>query len=117
MNGVVFYRSAHRPIPAGSDPRNRHSGVDIAADPDESILAALDGAVIFSGCTSDDVQLRHTGSFLKSTDYKVKAGEAIAPVGNTGGQPGTGTHPHFELWHRGGPLNTRQYIEFLQTKI
>jgi murein DD-endopeptidase MepM/ murein hydrolase activator NlpD len=48
---------------------------------------------------------------LKRTGDRVKAGESIAIIGNSGEQT-TGSHLHFELWHNGVPLNPEDYIAF-----
>ena len=42
---------------------------------------------------------------------KVKAGTSIAIVGNTG-DLSTGTHLHFELWHKGEAVDPTRYIKF-----
>ena len=42
---------------------------------------------------------------------KVKAGTAIALVGNTG-STSTGDHLHFELWHKGEAIDPTKYIKF-----
>jgi murein DD-endopeptidase MepM/ murein hydrolase activator NlpD len=42
---------------------------------------------------------------------RVKAGEVIATVGNTG-ELTTGPHLHFELWHQGTALNPEHFIAF-----
>jgi murein DD-endopeptidase MepM/ murein hydrolase activator NlpD len=41
----------------------------------------------------------------------VKAGEAIAIVGNSG-ELTTGPHLHFELWSAGVPVDPQKYIGF-----
>jgi murein DD-endopeptidase MepM/ murein hydrolase activator NlpD len=41
----------------------------------------------------------------------VKAGEAIAIIGNTG-ESSSGPHLHFELWYKGRPVNPSDYIIF-----
>ncbi len=41
----------------------------------------------------------------------VRAGEAIAMAGNTG-ELTTGPHLHFELYHKGKPINPEEYIIF-----
>lgn len=103
---------------------NKHYGVDIAANPNESILATLDGTVILSTYTAETgyvIQIqhgqdfvsvyKHCGSLLKKEGDTVKGGEAIALVGNTG-EKTTGSHLHFELWNKGRAINPSKYIVF-----
>ena len=54
---------------------------------------------------------KHNSVLLKKTGDRVVAGESIAIVGNTG-EVTTGPHLHFELWHKGVPLNPQDYIAF-----
>jgi len=42
----------------------------------------------------------------------VKAGDAIAIIGNSGELLTTGPHLHFELWHNGTPIDPQTYIVF-----
>jgi murein DD-endopeptidase MepM/ murein hydrolase activator NlpD len=42
---------------------------------------------------------------------RVKAGDPIAIIGNSG-ELTTGPHLHFELWYNGTPLNAQDYISF-----
>jgi murein DD-endopeptidase MepM/ murein hydrolase activator NlpD len=101
-----------------------HVGVDLVSDPNARISSVLDGSVIFSGWTletgyvmyiqheADLVSVyKHNAELLKSTGDKVRAGEAIAIIGNSG-ELTTGPHLHFELWHRGNAINPEQYIDF-----
>jgi len=101
-----------------------HFGVDLVSDPNARISTVLDGTVIFSGWTLEtgyvmyiqhDADLvsvyKHNAELLKSTGDKVKAGEAIAIIGNSG-ELSTGPHLHFELWYRGNAINPEQYIDF-----
>ncbi len=101
-----------------------HFGVDLVSNPNARISSVLEGTVIFSGWTletgyvlyvqhsGDLVSVyKHNAELLKSTGDKVRAGEAIAIIGNSG-ELTTGPHLHFELWHLGNPINPEQYIDF-----
>ena len=102
----------------------KHYGVDVAAAPNEAIKATLDGSVILSSWTTETgyviaiqhsnnlVSLyKHNSALLKKSGAYVKAGEAIAIIGNSG-EFSTGTHLHFELWYNGSPVNPKDYIAF-----
>lgn len=101
-----------------------HFGIDLVGEPNAIISAVLQGTVIFSGWTLETGYViyiqhqenlvsvyKHNAELLKNTGDKVKAGEAIAIIGNTG-ELSTGPHLHFELWHNGNALNPEQYIDF-----
>jgi murein DD-endopeptidase MepM/ murein hydrolase activator NlpD len=106
------------------DPKNRHFGIDVAAKENQVIKATLDGTVIFSSWTPDygytiGIQhennyfstYKHNSTLLKKEGDFVKAGEAIAIVGESGALT-TGPHLHFELWHNGTSVNPQEYIDF-----
>ena len=106
------------------DAHGNHYGVDIVSTQNEPILSVLDGTVVFAGWTLEagyviQVQhnndllsvYKHNSQLLKKMGDRVRAGEAIAIVGNTG-ELTTGPHLHFELWYRGAPLNPANYIIF-----
>ena len=101
-----------------------HYGIDIVPGNDETVLSTLSGTVIFSGWSVETgytigIQhnwnlvsfYKHNSVLLKKTGDRVKTGEPIAMVGNSGEQT-TGTHLHFELWFNGTPTNPRDYITF-----
>lgn len=124
VDRLIFYRPTRGLLSSNFNPDERHFGVDIAANPNESVLATLDGTVVFGGYTAETGYVigiqhnrdfisvyKHCGSLLKQTGDKVKAGEVIALVGNTGAQT-TGPHLHFELWRKGEALNPEKYIVF-----
>lgn len=122
--GLIFFRPTRGMLSSGFDSNKKHFGVDIAANPNESVLATLDGTVIMATYTADTgyvIQVqhgqnlvsiyKHCGSLLKKEGDTVKAGEAIALVGNTG-EKTTGPHLHFEIWNRGRALDPSKYIVF-----
>ena len=102
----------------------KHFGVDVSAQKNTAIKAVADGFVIasdFSYETGNTIAVQHTNnvvsfykhcsSLLKKTGDKVKVGEAIAMIGNTG-EHSTGPHLHFELWKDGKAVNPQEYIRF-----
>lgn len=124
VSGLIFFRPTRGMMSSEFDTGRKHFGIDIAANPNESVLATLDGTVILSAYTAETgyvIQLQHArnlvsvykhcGSLLKKEGDTVKAGEAIALVGNTG-EKTTGPHLHFELWNRGRALDPSKYIVF-----
>lgn len=124
VDGLIFYRPTRGMVSSRFNPNNKHYGIDVAANPNESVVAALDGTVILSTYTAETGYLievqhgqdfitiyKHCGSLLKNEGDEVKGGEAIALVGNTGSLT-TGPHLHFELWKKGRPVNPEKYIIF-----
>ncbi len=54
---------------------------------------------------------KHCGSLMKTEGDKVKGGEVIALVGKSGNEKDT-PHLHFEVWHKGNPVNPAKYVVF-----
>ena len=106
------------------NPKTDHLAVDVVGKQNARISSVLDGTVIFSGWTMETgysifIQhetniisaYKHNAELLKSVGDKVKAGDVIAIMGNSG-ELTTGPHLHFELWHNGTALNPETYIDF-----
>ena len=121
---AFFYKPVDGVVSSHYQTDIRHFGVDIAASPSESVLATLDGTVVYAGYDPQHgnvIQLQHRNglisiykhneALLKEPGDHVVAGEAIALVGNTG-TLSTGPHLHFELWYKGVPVNPEEYIAF-----
>ena len=111
-------------ISAGFMLEKKHFGVDILAPRNTPIKAVMDGWVIASDWTLEtgntigiqhDNNLisfyKHNSALLKEIGSYVKAGEAVAIIGNSG-TLSDGPHLHFELWHKGVPVDPAQYINF-----
>lgn len=124
VDGLFFYKPVNGMISSHYQADIHHFGVDIAAAPKESVLATLDGTVMYAGYDPNQgnvIQLQHKNGFvsvykhnellLKEPGEQVVAGEAIALVGNTG-KLSTGPHLHFELWYKGKPVNPEDFIVF-----
>lgn len=124
IDGLFFYKPVNGMISSHYQADIHHFGVDIAAAPKESVLATLDGTVMYAGYDPNQgnvIQLQHKNGFvsvykhnellLKEPGEQVVAGEAIALVGNTG-KLSTGPHLHFELWYNGKPVNPEDFIVF-----
>lgn len=122
--GLIFYRPVRGLITRNFAPSEKHFGIDLTADSNESIMAALDGTVIFSSYTAETgyvIQIqhpqnfitiyKHCGTLMKQEGDKVKGGEVIALVGQVG-QEKEKPHLHFELWHKGTPINPVKYVVF-----
>ena len=120
IEGLHFFTPLKGVISQGFDAA--HPYMDITAADGSAVKATLDGTVIFTGWSEDDgntIQIQHTDDIvsiyndklLKKVGEKVKAGTSIAIVGNTG-DSSTGTHLHFELWHKGEAVDPARYIKF-----
>ncbi len=101
-----------------------HPYVDIAAPENSVVSATLNGTVIYAGWSDETgytIQLQHDNNLVSAYKHnskllaklgdKVAAGTPIALVGNTG-TLSSAPHLHFELWHKGEPVNPLQYIKF-----
>ncbi|PLX08035.1 MAG: peptidase M23 [Marinilabiliales bacterium] len=121
---IHFYSPVKGIVTSHFDISNNHYGTDIASAQDEVVHAAHDGTVILSSWTVETgyiLQIQNEANFVSVYKHlhkimveqgrHVNAGDPIAIVGNSG-ELTTGPHLHFELWHKGIPLNAEEYLSF-----
>ncbi|MGV9011080.1 MAG: M23 family metallopeptidase [Flavobacteriales bacterium] len=124
LPGLLFFPPMRGILTSKFNAAEGHFGIDIVAKADEAVKACLDGTVIMASWTSDagyviQVQhgsdlvsvYKHNAVLLKKLGDHVKAGEAIAIVGNSG-ELTSGPHLHFELWSAGTAVDPQTYINF-----
>ncbi len=124
LEKIYFFPPAKGLVTNSFNLMNNHFGTDIVAPPNEVVKATLDGTVIMASWTLETgyvMQIqhennlislyKHNAELLKNVGVRVRAGDAIAIVGNSG-ELTTGPHLHFELWHNGIPLNPEDFIVF-----
>jgi len=101
--------------------RKMHEGIDIAARTGTPVYATADGIVSRAETTPGYGKLvvlehgygyktyyAHNSKLLVKVGQRVKRGERISSVGNTGSS--TGSHVHYEVRRNGVPLNPRKYL-------
>ena len=98
-----------------------HEGIDIADDFGQTIIAAADGVVVFSGDLGGygkAIMIDHGGGVVTVYGHQqalwvsegqwVNRGQGIGEVGSTGHS--TGPHLHFEARVNGEPVNPRLFL-------
>ena len=101
--------------------REFHKGFDIANRKGTPIIATANGTVTFTGKKGSYgnmlvidhghgmvTRYGHTDKILVKRNDKVKRGDTVALVGNTGRS--TGPHVHYEVHLNGIPVNPEKYI-------
>ncbi len=124
LNDLVFYSPVKGMVTSSFNIKEEHYGVDVVTKADEEIKAPLDGTVVYTGFTVEDghiIHLQHSNNLMsvfkhnsrlsKKVGERVKTGEVISTVGNTG-TLSKGSHMHFELWYNGMPVNPEEFVAF-----
>ncbi len=101
--------------------RELHKGLDIATRSGTPIIAPADGLVVFAGREGGfgnmiivdhgygiTTRYGHNSSLEAKLGQKIKRGDVIARVGNTGRS--TGPHVHYEVAVNGVSVNPSRYI-------
>lgn len=127
IQSLNLFRPAQGEVVKTFDINAGHYGVDIAEVPGESIRAIHDGTVVMSDYTANDgytIVIQHRENMIsvyrncyrlmKSVGEKVSKGEAIGIFSGKkdGDLKKKKNFLHFELWHRGKPLDPNTYIAF-----
>lgn len=124
LRGLYLAPPLKGEISSGFLDRKDHLGVDIVSVKNSPIKAIKDGIVVSSDWnleTGHSITIQHNNNLisvykhnsklLKSNGEKVKQGESIAIIGNTG-ELSSGPHLHFELWFDGNPMDPIKFIDF-----
>lgn len=98
-----------------------HAGIDIAAEPGTPVRAPADGLVIHSGNKEGYGKVividhgygirtlfAHNSKLFVNQGVRVRRGETISQVGNTG--MSTGPHLHYEIRKNGMPVNPATFF-------
>ena len=104
-----------------SGARTFHAGIDIANSLGTPVYAPADGLVTFTGVLGGFGQVLridhgynlvskygHTAKILAKKDQRVRRGDLIAEMGNTGRS--TGPHLHYQIEFKGRPVNPKFFI-------
>lgn len=123
-DNLVYFKPVKGMITDRFDADNKHYGVDIAAAKGEHILAIAAGTVLlvdYSITSGNLISIqhdndvistyRHASKIYKKAGDKIKAGEVIGVVGNTG-TLSTGVHLHLEVWQAGEAVDPESLIVF-----
>jgi len=123
-NNLMFFTPLTGFISDGYNNKTKHFGVDLVAKEKSRISSVLEGTVIISHWAYETGYIigiqhkndylsfyKHNSVLLKSVGDYVNAGDHIAIIGNSG-ELSSGPHLHFELWHKGVPVNPENYISF-----
>lgn len=105
-----------------------HPGIDFATSLGKPVFAVADGVVEKTGYNDrygNFVIIRHTVNYksfyghlediIVSEGDSVKARDVIGHVGSTG--KSTAPHLHFELWHRGVPIDPSHFFVFRRIRL
>lgn len=125
VSSISMFRPTAGLVTEHYNSMENHLGVDIAASPNQSVVAVMDGTVVLATYTSEmgyTICIAHPGnlisvykhceSVLKKSGGKVRQGDVVALVGRGTDDLLQGAHLHYELWYQEQPLDPEKYILF-----
>ncbi|MEN8142250.1 MAG: M23 family metallopeptidase [Thermodesulfobacteriota bacterium] len=109
-----------------TDPMNGqsafHDGIDLSGKRGSDVRATADGKIVDRGYNDTygwyvkvnhgnnySTMYAHNSKIVARWGSQVKRGDVIAKVGNTGRS--TGPHLHYEIRHKGRPINPSKYLK------
>ena len=124
IEGMLFFPPVKGILTEEFNKAINHPYVDIAVQENSAVCSVLKGTIIAAYWTDEtgynihiqhDNDLisiyRHNTKLLKKTGDTVNAGTPVSLAGNAG-ELSSGPHLHFELWHKGVPIDPTLYIKF-----
>lgn len=124
IEGMLFFTPVKGIVTQKFNSAVGHPYVDVAVKDNSAVCSILDGTVISAYWTDDtgyNIQIQHSNDLLsiykhntkllKKVGDRVSAGTTISLAGSAG-HLSTGPHLHFELWHKGMPVDPELYINF-----
>ena len=123
IEALAFYTPVKGVVSQGFD-RSQHPWVDITAPVGSTVMAVLDGNVVYTDWSQDAGYTlvlqhendllsiyKHNQKLLHKTGDAVKAGTPVAMLASSTSLT-KGDHLHFELWYKGAAVDPAQYIKF-----
>lgn len=123
IEAMAFYTPVKGVVSKGFD-RSLHPWVDVTAPVGSTVMAVLDGSVVYTSWSQDSgytLVLQHGSDLLSiyknnqkllhKTGDVVKAGTPVAMLASSTSLT-KGDHLHFELWYKGVAVDPAQYIKF-----
>lgn len=124
IEGMLFFPPVKGILTEEFNKAINHPYVDIAVQENSAVCSVLKGTIIAAYWTDEtgynihiqhDNDLisiyRHNTKLLKKTGDTVDAGTPVSLAGSAG-DLSSGPHLHFELWHKGVPIDPTLYIKF-----
>lgn len=106
----------------GKKGREPHDGIDVAAPAGTPVATAAEGTVLFAGEQTGYGQIvivdhgaglvtlyAHNRDLRVKTGQKVREGQVVATVGDSGRT--SGPHLHFEVRKEGTPMDPFEYLD------